>query len=40
MAFAVLGTLPGAQVELSERASAAVSYPDFFQDLARIRVDA
>jgi 3-phosphoshikimate 1-carboxyvinyltransferase len=40
MAFAVLGTLPGARVELSETASAAVSYPDFFQDLARIRVDA
>jgi 3-phosphoshikimate 1-carboxyvinyltransferase len=40
MAFAVLGTLPGAHVELSENASAAVSYPDFFEDLARIRVDA
>jgi 3-phosphoshikimate 1-carboxyvinyltransferase len=40
MAFAVLGTLPGARVALSETASAAVSYPDFFQDLARIRVDA
>jgi 3-phosphoshikimate 1-carboxyvinyltransferase len=39
MAFAVLGTLPGARVELSEIASAAVSYPDFYQDLARIRVD-
>jgi 3-phosphoshikimate 1-carboxyvinyltransferase len=36
MAFAVLGTLPGARVRLSERASAAVSYPGFFDDLARI----
>ena len=37
MAFAVLGTLPGARVSLSERASAAVSYPRFFDDLASIR---
>jgi len=36
MAFAVLGTLPGAQVTLSERSSAAVSYPGFFRDLAGI----
>jgi 3-phosphoshikimate 1-carboxyvinyltransferase len=36
MAFAVLGTLPGARVRLSERASAAVSYPGFFDDLRRI----
>jgi 3-phosphoshikimate 1-carboxyvinyltransferase len=36
MAFAVLGTVPGARVRLSERASAAVSYPGFFDDLARI----
>ena len=40
MAFAVLGTLPGARVELSETGSAAVSYPGFFQDLTRIHVDA
>lgn len=33
MAFAVLGTLPGARVRLSERASVAVSYPAFFDDL-------
>lgn len=37
MAFAILGTVPGARVVLSERASAAVSYPSFFQDLRRIR---
>ena len=35
MAFAVLGTVPGAKVELSELASAAVSYPNFQSDLAR-----
>ncbi len=37
MAFAVLGTLPGADVRLSERASVAISYPGFFADLRRIR---
>jgi 3-phosphoshikimate 1-carboxyvinyltransferase len=36
MAFAVLGTLPGARVRLSERRSAAVSYPGFFDDLRKI----
>jgi 3-phosphoshikimate 1-carboxyvinyltransferase len=36
MAFAVLGTLPGARVRLSERRSVAISYPAFFQDLKRI----
>jgi len=37
MAFAVLGTVPGADVQLSERASVAISYPQFFRDLKRIR---
>jgi len=37
MAFAVLGTVPGADVRLSERRSVAISYPDFFRDLRRIR---
>ena len=37
MAFAVLGTVPGADVRLSERASVAISYPQFFRDLKRIR---
>ena len=37
MAFAVLGTLPGADVRLSERASVAISYPGFFRDLRNIR---
>lgn len=37
MAFAVLGTVPGARIELSETQSVAVSYPGFFDDLARVR---
>src|SRR5438128_7799671 len=37
MAFAVLGTVPGAEVRLSERASVAISYPRFFADLRSIR---
>jgi 3-phosphoshikimate 1-carboxyvinyltransferase len=37
MAFAVLGTVPGAAVRLTERRSVAISYPGFFADLARIR---
>lgn len=36
MAFAVLGTVPGARVRLSETASVAVSYPGFFEDLRRV----
>jgi len=40
MAFGVLGTLPGAAVQLSERASVAVSYPGFFRALHRIGSDA
>ncbi|HXG45722.1 MAG TPA: 3-phosphoshikimate 1-carboxyvinyltransferase [Gemmatimonadales bacterium] len=36
MAFAVLGTVPGADVRLSERGSVAISYPRFFEDLRRI----
>jgi 3-phosphoshikimate 1-carboxyvinyltransferase len=36
MAFAVLGTVPGASVRLSERASVAISYPGFFRDLKRM----
>ena len=37
MAFGVLGTIPGADVRLSERASVAISYPRFFDDLRSIR---
>lgn len=36
MAFAVLGTVPGSDVRLSERRSVAISYPNFFKDLKRI----
>lgn len=36
MAFAVLGTVPGADVRLSERRSVSISYPGFFKDLKRI----
>jgi 3-phosphoshikimate 1-carboxyvinyltransferase len=36
MAFAVLGTVPGAAVRLTERASVAISYPSFFRDLRRL----
>ncbi|HTI04359.1 MAG TPA: 3-phosphoshikimate 1-carboxyvinyltransferase [Gemmatimonadales bacterium] len=35
MAFAVLGTVKGADVKLSERKSVAISYPTFFRDLQR-----
>ena len=35
MAFAVLGTVRGADVRLSEKKSVAISYPDFFRDLRR-----
>jgi 3-phosphoshikimate 1-carboxyvinyltransferase len=37
MAFAVLGTVPEADIRLSERASVAISYPRFFTDLRSIR---
>ena len=33
MAFAVLGTLAGSHVQLSEKKSVAISYPNFFRDL-------
>jgi 3-phosphoshikimate 1-carboxyvinyltransferase len=36
MAFAVLGTVHGAAVRLTERTSPGVSYPGFFEDLERI----
>jgi 3-phosphoshikimate 1-carboxyvinyltransferase len=37
MAFAVLGTVGGADVTLSERKSVAISYPSFFADLRRMQ---
>ncbi len=36
MAFAVLGTIPGADVRLSERRSVVISYPQFFPTLRAI----
>ena len=36
MAFAVLGTVPGAAVALDDHRSVAISYPDFFRDLASV----
>jgi 3-phosphoshikimate 1-carboxyvinyltransferase len=39
MAFAVLGSVAGADVRLSETASAGVSYPGFWDDLERMRQD-
>jgi 3-phosphoshikimate 1-carboxyvinyltransferase len=36
MTFAVLGTTKGANIVLSESGSAGVSYPGFFEDLARV----
>jgi 3-phosphoshikimate 1-carboxyvinyltransferase len=36
MAFAVLGTVPGARIVLDDRACVAVSYPAFFRDLRRV----
>jgi 3-phosphoshikimate 1-carboxyvinyltransferase len=37
MAFAVLGTLPGAKVAVDDLACAAVSFPGFLQTLRRVR---
>jgi len=36
MAFAVLGTVPGAAVELDDARCVAISYPNFFRDLAGV----
>ncbi len=36
MAFGVLGSLPGSQIEIDDRACVAVSYPEFWSDLARL----
>ena len=37
MAFGVLGALPGNDVEVDDPGCVAVSYPDFWTDLARVR---
>jgi 5-enolpyruvylshikimate-3-phosphate synthase len=36
MAFAVLRTVPGADVELDDSHCVRISYPDFFRDYARV----
>ncbi|MHB1223908.1 MAG: 3-phosphoshikimate 1-carboxyvinyltransferase [Gemmatimonadaceae bacterium] len=36
MAFGVLAALPGNDVEIDDRGCVAVSYPDFWRDLARV----
>jgi len=36
MAFGVLGTVPGARVEIDDRACADVSFPGFFETLERL----
>ena len=36
MAFAVLGTVPGARVEIDDRRCVAASYPNFFRDLRSV----
>jgi len=37
MAFGVLGAVPGARVTIDDRSSAAVSFPGFFDQLARLK---
>jgi len=37
MAFGVLGALPGNKIEIDDPSCVAVSYPDFWTDLARAR---
>jgi 5-enolpyruvylshikimate-3-phosphate synthase len=39
MAFAVLGTLPGARVDIDDLRSADISFPHFEEVLASIAVD-
>jgi 3-phosphoshikimate 1-carboxyvinyltransferase len=36
MAFGVLGALPGNEIEIDDPACVAVSYPSFWDDLARV----
>ncbi len=40
MAFAVLSAVGNSGVEVPDRLSPVVSYPDFFQDLSRVTGDA
>jgi 3-phosphoshikimate 1-carboxyvinyltransferase len=36
MAFGILGALPGNEIAIDDRECVAVSYPDFWADLARV----
>ncbi len=36
MGFGILGALPGNEIEIDDRACVAVSYPEFWNDLARV----
>ncbi len=36
MAFSVLGTVPGAEIELDDTSCVGISYPNFFRDYARV----
>jgi 3-phosphoshikimate 1-carboxyvinyltransferase len=36
MAFGVLGTIPGNEIAIDDRECVAVSYPEFWADLARV----
>ncbi len=40
MAFAVLGTVPGAAIEIDDRECVGISYPTFFDDLGAVLADA
>jgi 5-enolpyruvylshikimate-3-phosphate synthase len=40
MTFAIAGLVSGAAVSVDDPAAAAVSYPTFYEDLARIRAAA
>ena len=40
MAFGILGALPGVEIDIDEPACVDVSYPGFWEDLARIRSEA
>ena len=37
MSFGVLGALPGNDIKIDDRTACAVSYPDFWSDLATVR---
>jgi 5-enolpyruvylshikimate-3-phosphate synthase len=36
MAFGILGAIPGTEIAIDDRECVAVSYPEFWADLARV----